>query len=108
MHTLLALAAVFTLIAAAGCTPVHWRKPGATEAEAARDIAECRTRARDESFREIHSRLLAHPYGTLDRYGHATLAPPLSAEGERIGIEESLVRNCMRRLGYVLQQDVSR
>lgn len=88
----------------AACAPAQWRRPDTSEADVARDLATCRADARNRSHAELQARLLALPLGTLnDPYGRSTLAPPLSAEGERIAIEESLTRNCMRRLGYALQ-----
>ena len=85
------------------CARYEWRRPDGNEQQLARDLAGCRTAARDHSYAEVHARILAIPQGTItDPYGRSTLAPPLSAEGERIAIEESLMRNCMQQRGYVL------
>lgn len=88
----------------AACTSQQWAKPGVTDDVQARDVANCRQAARTQSYQELNARLLAQPYGTgIDARGHATLAPPLAAEGDRVMIEQQLMRNCMRGLGYQLQ-----
>jgi len=95
---LLGLAVMLT-----ACARYEWRRPDGNDQQHARDLAGCRTAARDHSYAEVHARILAIPQGTItDPYGRSTLAPPLSAEGERIAIEESLMRNCMQQRGYVL------
>lgn len=95
---LLGLAVMLT-----ACARYEWRRPDGNDQQLARDLAGCRTAARDRSYAEVHARILAIPQGTItDPYGRSTLAPPLSAEGERIAIEESLMRNCMQQRGYVL------
>ncbi|MGE5524545.1 MAG: hypothetical protein ACM3SS_12595 [Rhodospirillaceae bacterium] len=87
----------------AACTPMQWHKPGVDDAALARETDACRRQAREQSFHELNARVLSQPYGTgLDPRGHATLAPPLAAEGDRVIIEQTLMSNCMRSLGYVL------
>jgi hypothetical protein len=86
---------------AAGCTPTQWHKPGANAVEQERDLDSCRRQAREQSLHELNARVLSQPYGTgIDARGFPTLAPPLSAEGDRVMIEHGLMHDCMRRLGY--------
>jgi hypothetical protein len=94
--TVLALA-----LLTAGCGTVQWYKPGASDAEVARDLERCRSEAGRQSFEEMHARAAARPYSRdYDALGHDTLAPRMSDEGDRVMVEQSLLRNCMARLGY--------
>lgn len=97
------VSAAFAALLAA-CTSQQWGKPGVAADVQARDVAGCRQAARTQSYHELNARVLAQPYGTgIDPRGHATLAPPLAAEGDRVMIEQQLMQNCMRGLGYQLE-----
>jgi hypothetical protein len=97
-------AVVVCLVAVLGaCASQQWHKPGASDDAQARDVEACRRQAREQSFHELNARMLSQPYGTgVDARGHATLAPPLAAEGDRVMIEQGLMHICMRSLGYQL------
>ena len=100
-----------TLVALlAACAPTQWRKPGVAGDVQAREIEACRAEARTRSYQELNARVLSQPYGTgMDPRGNATLAPPLSVEGDRAIMERVLMENCMRALGYRLEsQDRAR
>lgn len=89
-------------LAAGGCAPAAWVKPGVQATEQARDLDECHSAARARSLHEINARILSQPYGTgVDRRGHATLAPPLAIEGDRAMIEHAITAECMRSRGCV-------
>lgn len=101
MNSITRIALAMLVLLAAGCGSVQWRKPGATDADVARDLASCRNAARQQSFEEMHARAATRPFGRdYDALGHDTLAPRMSDEGDRAMIEQNLVRNCMARLGY--------
>jgi hypothetical protein len=96
------IAVCFAVLLAA-CTSAKWRKPGADEAMQARDVDACRGEARAQSYREINARLVTQPYTMgMDPRGHTILVPPGAAEGERSMLEQQLMQNCMRSLGYEL------
>lgn len=95
--------AVCLAVLLAACASAEWRKPGADETMQARDVDACRGEARAQSYRELNARLISRPYTMgVDPRGQTILVPPGAAEGDRSMIEQQLMQNCMRSLGYEL------
>jgi hypothetical protein len=95
----------FSLIAAlalTACAPARYVKEGVEEAQAARDLSECREIAAHQAFRDLavlERRARLHRLG--DHRRHSALARgPLPGLGE---LEHRYARICMMSRGYELQ-----
>jgi hypothetical protein len=91
----------------AGCTPMHWEKPGADQATAVRDSTECRLIARGASlprYSEPPPDPFAGAVGPSGyvgmRAGSANMWQYSSNEIGPYALEERIHSTCMRHRGY--------
>jgi hypothetical protein len=91
------------LVAAGGCAPLRWDKPGADAAALERDLEQCRQIARAEAARRAWPfKLTAARVIGFDRGGRPIVVQPFPHETERFLEEHDLARACMRGKGYAL------
>jgi hypothetical protein len=107
------------LLAAAGCTPMYWTKPGASDAEVGEALADCRRLARREA--RFNSFLYGGLYGSwhlgyggplYDPWGRSMYFWPYYAYRSpfydpfygRLQEEQRLERFCMRSRGFELRR----
>lgn len=88
---------VFTTVA--GCAPMKWDKAGVSDSEHKRDTELCFSHARHEAAKRLPLTAVV-PQITVDRHGVATVIPPGRLDGELFRLEQELVWECMRKLGY--------
>jgi hypothetical protein len=91
------------LLLLAGCAPLEWQKAGAPDEEIERDQARCTAEARSEARLRTPPR--PSQQAVTDRLGRVVAVQPASPEMERFAIEQDLIRECMRSLGYTLQRE---
>lgn len=96
------LHAMLLIAVLAGCTPLEWRKDGASPEDLSRDQAACSAQARNEAAHRLPSPIRA-PHVISDPQGRAVVIRPASTDSERFALEQDLQRRCMQDLGYALQ-----
>jgi len=87
------------LASVAGCAPVHWYRPGMSEAEFHHDAAECNTLAREQAYRQSLYAPLHRPYALGYPYGHGHGRDTLAWRMQR---ERDFYDFCLRSRGYRL------
>ena len=90
----------FALAAAlSACAGVHWQKPGADDAQLAKDLAACRKESQGRFGPAI---AMGQSAGYDPRFG----PPPGPSQADLVMQESQAVGLCMRQRGYVLVPDV--
>jgi hypothetical protein len=95
-------AASFLLLG--GCATLDWHKADTTPETRGQNLAACMAEARAEAQRWVPT---LPPPGSgivVDNQGRAVAVPPIRHDNERFLLEHDLIRDCMRKRGYVLQQ----
>jgi hypothetical protein len=96
-----ALLLVSLLMLGACAGTMRWEKPGADQAMAQNDSAECRQAAQREAFR-YYSPPFPYWYGWPYGRGPSYMAYRMSWESDRFSTENRLQAFCMRSRGYEL------
>ena len=86
------------LLGLSGCGSVHWQKDGASEAENAKDVSECRKLAQGRLGTPSG---IGQSAGYDPRFGPA----PGPSQSDLMMQESQAVGRCMRDKGYVLVRD---
>lgn len=93
---------LMTLLAAGGCTQMHWVKEGADEGEVRKDVAECGR----EAWRRAYDRTVyygaAAPVVLRDSQGRPAILNPYGPFPDPVLLQSQLANFCMRERGYSL------
>ena len=97
------LAILLPLLLAGGCASYAWHKDGASAAETQNLLAQCTARARAEAARHPSALPLA-PSLSVDGQGRVIAVQPQRNDGERLLLEQDLIRSCMSASGHSLRR----
>ena len=94
---------VIMLFAAGGCAQFEWQKPGTAAADVERDQAQCTVQGRFEARQRMPLQPSLAPQVIMDQQGRTIVTQNTQPDSERFFLENSLLRQCMTKLGYTLQ-----
>lgn len=97
------LTVIATALLIGGCAPLEWHKPGTSAEEQQRDVDRCSAQARREALTRLPP-MAGLPQIVVDRDGRAINTRSTPPDSERFFLEQDLLRQCLRQLGYTLRE----